>query len=387
MAQLNALSFTKHDKLSSAPSAEHEFPDGNITLAEIAAFLPQSIKCWDIIDRIIWNGATTSDIKVLINKYRDIPDGGIANNTVYRMMRGQTDKRATEDADYKGWTVSTYKNIEKPEDFDSSSISVTGFRRPIIFKNRPDRPAAAVPFKDLAQGVARMPQSEDALDLTRCVTYCVANPEEEWYYPTDFQQLLNDHLEGPMPLKPDHEDAQVLKRLRSHLRHTTRRRPSMNMKTRTEDDDDDGDTSLNLTQTKLGKRNRSTSRSDKQRNRVQTQQNLSTKVPDKTQVLSGRPRCTAPLKHHTSNLTIDSEDDTDDDAYQGPKRMKKTNAAPRRSERETKKASYAMDDTSADEDDGVDLTGNNEDERYEDIDDGDEQDVIMEDVHEGDDEY
>ena len=40
-------------KLSDATSPEHDFPDGNLTLAEMATFLPQSLECWDVIDRIL----------------------------------------------------------------------------------------------------------------------------------------------------------------------------------------------------------------------------------------------------------------------------------------------------------------------------------------------
>lgn len=42
-----------YDKLGDAPSMLLEFPNGNITLAEICAFLPQSVKSWDVIDRLI----------------------------------------------------------------------------------------------------------------------------------------------------------------------------------------------------------------------------------------------------------------------------------------------------------------------------------------------
>jgi hypothetical protein len=64
-------------KCYDAPSPEHDFPDANITLAEIAAFLPQSIKSWDVADRILWNDAATEDLATLINKYRTMSAGTI----------------------------------------------------------------------------------------------------------------------------------------------------------------------------------------------------------------------------------------------------------------------------------------------------------------------
>ncbi|CBX99024.1 predicted protein [Plenodomus lingam JN3] len=162
-----------YDKLAGAPSMSLPFPDGNITLAEICAFLPQSIKSWDIIDRLIWNGVTTVTLVTMINKFRDMPRGNIENSAIYRMMKGQAGHRARQEPQYKGWTVGAHQNIPKPPGYDPGSNTA------------PD-----VLFRDLANGVKIWPSEFDALDLTRCVHYCVDHPEEDWFYPSDFGRLL-----------------------------------------------------------------------------------------------------------------------------------------------------------------------------------------------------
>ncbi|KZM18635.1 uncharacterized protein EKO05_0000677 [Ascochyta rabiei] len=319
---------SNHDKLYDAPSPEHSFPDGNITLAEIAAFIPQSIKSWDIIDRIIWNSAKAEDIAKLFNKHRAMPAGAIVNNTVYMMMRGQMYKRSKEDVAYKGWTVGTHQHITKPDEFDPHSISVTGFRRPRIFANRSDNPADPVPFKDLANGVAVWPEHGDALDLTRCVSWCVANPEAQYFYPVDFQKVLHECLGGPVIVKPRNEDAQILSRLRvAGGTYKPRDRVTKDLS------DDDTDEHKRDAVAHSEKRKRST-RVDGYVNRRKTLSSRST-----------RASRTSTARTTTGNSSfsfqmVDSEDDTDDNAYQGPKRTKKNKAAPRRSERTKKSVQY-----------------------------------------------
>lgn len=342
-------SASSKDKLNDAPSPEHDLPNGNVTLVELAAFIPQSIKCWDVIDRIMWNGAKTQDITNLINKYRLMPAGKIVNNSVYMMMRGQMDKRSKVDADYKDWTVGAHRDIEVSDHYDADSLSVTGFRRPTIYRDRPDEPARLIPFKDLARGVAMWPEHGDALDLTRIVKWCASNPDEEYYYPTDFQKVLQECLGGPVTPQARHTDAEVLSRLRAGSDDSKPRyRTKMIFKDSatdefSTDDSEEGDNH------QLGKRKRS-SRSPRQINKrgrlgqgSAATDSHSTHVPRKA---NGRG---VSRKNFTCG-DLGSDDDTDDDAYQGPKRMKKKMDAPRRSKRNLiSKVSYASDEMQFDE--------------------------------------
>ncbi|KAF1354261.1 hypothetical protein EJ07DRAFT_182604 [Lizonia empirigonia] len=334
-----------HDKLYDAPSPEHDFPEGNITLAEIAAFIPQSIKCWDVVDRILWNGAKTQDITNLINKYRLMPAGEIFNNTVYLMMRGQMDKRSKEDARYEGWTVGLHQAIEKPDNFDSDSISITGFRRPIIFRNCSGLPAQPVLFKDLAKGVAVWPQHGDALDLTRCVAWCVANPDEELYYPTDFQKVLHEFLGGPIPPRACHTDAEVLLRIRSDKGAI---KPRCRAKVNYEKDETEKSRSDRDAGTQFGmlKRKRSTSWSCKSNDRFEKP--LS-KLPRSIHALR-KSNSLGPSRKSLFHFRDHGSNDDTNDEYQGPKRAKKNKAAPRRSERKTTRISYAYEAMEIDDD-------------------------------------
>ncbi|KAF1850603.1 uncharacterized protein K460DRAFT_244482, partial [Cucurbitaria berberidis CBS 394.84] len=218
-----------YDKLADAPSAHLDFPDGNITLAEMTAFLPQSIKSWDVIDRALFNGAFSATLAGMINHFRNMPAGNIENNSVYRMMKAPMDKRALTDPVYEGWSVSVHQKIQKPIGFNPASVSVAGFRTPSNNYKRDatnisQESAQNILFRDLMKGVKVMPSGYDALDLTRCVQYCVDHPEEDWLYPQDFVDLVSQlpqdaHLSryprGPAPVQLDHQDASIVGRYTS----------------------------------------------------------------------------------------------------------------------------------------------------------------------------
>jgi hypothetical protein len=203
--------FGKYDKLQGAPVPWLALPDGNLTLAEITCFVPQLLKCWDIIDLLIWNGALSVTLAAMINHFRDMADGPIPNNTVYVTMKSAIKKRVeTEPAPaYDEWSVSAHP--AKPAGFDPASVSVTGYRTPVNYNKRKAAAAAGgleptIPFRDLKNGVKNMPSGLDALDLTRCVEHYVANPDEDWNYPQDFADLV-DYLGGPATVLAGHQDA------------------------------------------------------------------------------------------------------------------------------------------------------------------------------------
>jgi hypothetical protein len=315
-------------KLSDAPSPTHDFPDGNLTLAEIAAFLPQSIKSWDVADRIIWNGASSEDLTRMFNMYRGL-NPEIAINTVYLMFRGQMRKRTEAEHGYKhwdSWIVSAQEHVKKPASFDPDSISVTNFRRPVVFENRPNVPAVAIPFKDLANGITVWPEGDDALDVTRCVRWCADHQEAQFYYPTDYQTVLQ-RVGGPLTPDARHSDSSALARFRSGAGRPTPRRRAIK--------DYSADPNEKSEGTELRKRKRGLSARHERR----------------------RSNTGSPARQTRKKailLDIGSEDDTNDDAYQGPKRTKKNTDGPRRSGRnKTKITSYVdADGAHMDEEDG-----------------------------------
>ena len=324
-------------KCQDAPSPEHEFPDANITLAELAAFLPQSIKSWDVVDRIVWNGATTNDLQKMINKYRVMPYGTIDTNSVFMMMRGQMRKRTNTEHNYnhwKQWVVGAHEEIVRPTTFDADSVSVTGFRRPIVFVKRVDEAAAHIPFKDLAKGVAQWPEGDDALDLTRCVAWCADNPEEEYFYPTDYQEVLSC-VGGPKSPTIRHTDAEVLSRLRAAPGFVSSRPRKRWARARDNSDESEDDTVSHT-----AKRRKTTS--------------AKTRIPRALRTQSSR-QSQLKAKQKSTNWPDDSDSgiDTDDEAYVGPKRVKKGKGVPRRSGRAKKAANYDLD--------AMDLVGEEDD--------------------------
>lgn len=242
-------------KLSDAPSPTHDFLDSNFTLVEIAAFLKHFTKSWDVADRIIWNGATSEDLPLPFNKHRGL-DPQIHPNSVYMMFREQMRKRTDPEYGYEEWetwTVNPQAKVNKSAGFDAHSINITSFRRPVGFKDKPDEPAARTPFKDLANGVAVWPEDDDALDLTRCVRWCVDHPEEEFHYLTDYQAVF-ERAGGPLNPDACHSDGSALTRLLSDTgRSSQRRRAAKDYRYGKVDSDEASDA------TELAKRKRATS--------------------------------------------------------------------------------------------------------------------------------
>jgi len=209
-------SSTSYNKLQDAPSAWLDFPNGNLTFAEVTAFVPQSIKSVDVINRFLFNGAMTTTITDMINHYRIMDYGAIGNNSVYRMMKGPINHHAKQNPAYRNWTVARHERLPKPAGFDSKSVSVAGFARPVNNNSREVRKAATqapptILFRDLTNGVRVIPSGYDALDLTRCVQYCVEHDDEDWYYPQQFSELVN-HLGGPASVHRKHQDAACIRR-------------------------------------------------------------------------------------------------------------------------------------------------------------------------------
>lgn len=217
-----------YDKLRDAPSAWLDLPHGNLTLVEITAFVPHAIKSYDTMDRFLYNGATSGTFATLINQYRHMPYGPIGNNSIYRMMKGPMDHRAKADPTYEKWTVAKHAAIKKPNAFDPFSVSVAGFRTPINFNSRQSaaattQPLPSISFHDMANGVKTMPSGYDALDLTRCVAYCVKHNDESWRYPQDFEKLVA-LLGGAAAVHREHRDeAAILRHMSEQKRINVKR--------------------------------------------------------------------------------------------------------------------------------------------------------------------
>jgi hypothetical protein len=206
------------------PSWNLPFPVGNLTAAEILAYLPHSLKSVDIVDRFVTNGGKARTIAATVNEFRDLPGGVFRPNSALIMM-----SYSMRRAGYKNWTVGTHSDFERPKpELSEYDLDVGMFRTPRIThpksaplgqsvqKLRYNEESSPVEFKMLAAHTKTHPTGSDALDLTRCVLYAIAHPGEEWYFPTDYQSLVKK-LGGPSQITLSHLDRAIFNRRNSYV--------------------------------------------------------------------------------------------------------------------------------------------------------------------------
>lgn len=203
-----------------SPSWNLSFPEGNLTAAEILAYLPHWLKSVDVILRFVNNGGRSVTITYLLDKLRVMPTSNYKPNSTTVMMHYAMRRAGKEE-----WTIGTRHEFENDREYDENSLYVGDFRPPRLThpksastkqkakKEDLTRNWAAdpIPFKDLALHVREHPSGSDALDLTRCVEYALKHPNEQWLFPTDFVKLVN-HLGGPLPVTHSHLDKQLFAR-------------------------------------------------------------------------------------------------------------------------------------------------------------------------------
>jgi hypothetical protein len=219
-----------------SPSWNLSFPDGNLTAAEILAYLPHWLKSVDVILRLVEHGGRSVIITYLLNKHRVMPSKDFQPNSTTVMVQYAMRRSAGRE----NWSIGTRHRYPNDRTYDENSIFVGDFRPPRLthpksastkHKSKKEHlarncEADLVPFKDLALHVKEHPSGDDALDLTRCVLYTLKNPKETWLFPTDFVALVK-HIGGPAPVTHSHLDRQLFGRY-DHLygAHDPARPPS-----------------------------------------------------------------------------------------------------------------------------------------------------------------
>ncbi|KAF2742287.1 hypothetical protein M011DRAFT_289530 [Sporormia fimetaria CBS 119925] len=202
-------------KLWDAPSLNLDFPTGNITAVEILTFLPNWLKSQDVVERLMRNGGKTGNFSLISNTCRVMVKGVVSNSTLVRTMQGATAPRGQAGkVRYQGWTPGKH---EVPQGWDTTTISVTGFRPPYVThpgkampNNNFNAAVDPIPFYKLADGVKYFPAGPDGLDLTRCIGYHLQHKKEKWLFPDDFVKLVEKI--GPSTLTPLHLDGWAFQR-------------------------------------------------------------------------------------------------------------------------------------------------------------------------------
>lgn len=207
-----------------SPSWNLSFPAGNLTAAELLAYLPHWLKSVDVIDRLVANGGKSYTIAAIVNEFRYLPGDVFKPNSCQIMM-----SYGMRRAGFEEWTVGTHHEFQRPNpDLDEYNLSVRTFRPPrathpksappgqIATKLKHNEEADPIEFKSLALHVRKHPSGADALDLSRCVRYAVAHPDEEWYFPGDFASLVAK-LGGPATVTHSHLDRQIFSRREDYI--------------------------------------------------------------------------------------------------------------------------------------------------------------------------
>ncbi|KAH6172256.1 hypothetical protein HBI61_175010 [Parastagonospora nodorum] len=212
-----------------APSQYLAFAQGEpITAAEIVAFSPNGLRSFAITFRFASNGYSNQIIEEMVDYFRTPSSKGKADkNSICKMM--QKSVRDKKLFTYPGtkvvkkqrvaamleWTNNYHQKANLKDTygpFNHTNLELTG-ESPDLGKNGvlvPD-----VRFDSLAIGVQRFPSHRlgDGLNLSSCVQYAVAHPQENWMYPSDFTALVN-HM-GRRTIQQKHLDQEVFRRWKS----------------------------------------------------------------------------------------------------------------------------------------------------------------------------
>lgn len=201
-----------------SPSWNLPFPDGNITLPELSAYHPFGLlKSVDAIHRFHLSGGRAVILEKMLGEFRN---KSVDKNSLFVMQ-----KHSMKGFGFLGWTARTHTDWPPINQLVEGDLSVNGFRTcgstHLSGNARINGNAKSIQFVDLANNVKKHPTGFDALDLTRCVKYAVAHPNESWLYPEDFGRLVM-HLGGPATVTVDHSDRAAMVRYAQNLRQMPR---------------------------------------------------------------------------------------------------------------------------------------------------------------------
>lgn len=148
---------------------------------------------------------------LIVNQCRTFPKYPLSTNSACIMLQN-----TMRDWGHKDWTFGKHESglfqcLRRDEDdltFEEMEMDGGDSLKP---KGKGGRNTENIPFEALATNVTRLPDGDDALDLTSCVVWALNNPNSGLLYPRDFQ-WLTDQLDGAKPLLPANYDRQAFER-------------------------------------------------------------------------------------------------------------------------------------------------------------------------------
>ncbi|KAF2450983.1 hypothetical protein P171DRAFT_480032 [Karstenula rhodostoma CBS 690.94] len=197
----------QHVGLKDAPSPNIPFlPGVNLTLAEIMTFLPNHLRSVDMIDRVHQNTGKYNQ-KALANMATAHRRDAVSDNFIWNSI-----VKAEMNKEYRnqGWTAQNHIRPRHPR-YVLGSLAVGGMRTLEGVNHArgsvPKYPSNPIPFRNLANNVKHLPVGNDALDLTRCVSWVLQNPgaSAQYMFPNDYATVLII-VGGPHAVTNNHLD-------------------------------------------------------------------------------------------------------------------------------------------------------------------------------------
>lgn len=173
-----------------APSSHLEMPvrGEELTLPEIAAFLPRYLRSYDVCERVTKNGATRRPIANMIRYFRILPKP-LTDATVAKMLQAaQWEIHGRVLESNSNWKIRDAARADLTQ-WDAGSLSTQGYYLNIERLGESHKKVDSIPFEDLALGVEFRPHGDDTLYLTRCLSHAVLHPGR-YRWPQDFSPLI-----------------------------------------------------------------------------------------------------------------------------------------------------------------------------------------------------
>jgi hypothetical protein len=215
--------------LADVPRHEYIISGGgaiNATLTDIIAILPHWFRNRELSMRFLNNGINAGIHVVLLEEHRHVDVYTLEDRKRWRDRLGDAYRRSMRKVDPE-WKQGKHR---APQGWNEQDIDIAGFV-PETAREAGYTAPPAIPFKDLSIGLKKLPQGNDAGDLTRALDYAMHNrkvdeqgQEAEFMFPDDLHAILNQI--GRAQVTRQHTDRSVL------ARHTKVQRDTSHVKSK-----------------------------------------------------------------------------------------------------------------------------------------------------------
>ncbi|KAH7084312.1 hypothetical protein FB567DRAFT_550321 [Paraphoma chrysanthemicola] len=196
--------------------------DGEFTAVEILVFLPNWVRRFEVLFRLVENGWDRQPMIKVFLMHRD--SSGDKHHPRFDSALHHAFKKVFEDQGYNGWNITRHQDGEfclSLDELDATNLywddeDLTFAGGIAMFNYVVEKENGTlinnVAFKSLANGVVKFPNASngDALHLTPCVEYAVQNPDEDLLFPRDYG-MLRTRL-GLGAARREHQDRESLDR-------------------------------------------------------------------------------------------------------------------------------------------------------------------------------